>query len=140
MPYIFKQKLQIQELVDLQQPIKRILIHEPEEYLAALYQHYLQVHNFDIKHCPVLESLEVSAKNFAPDVLIFNIGENHNSKAEWLLKFKKDFPEAGVITTGFNTNSEILKLLLSAGISSHINRKLTRPQDIAVVVKSMLQN
>ena len=54
MAYLFKQKLQINELAGLSQPNFRVLVYEPEEYLGALYAHYLAAHNFDIRHCPDL--------------------------------------------------------------------------------------
>lgn len=143
MAYIFKQKLNIHDLVNLpQERQKRVLIHEPEDYLDALYAYYLKGQNFDIRHCQRLESLIDSVKNFTPDILIFNVeaqAKPFRLKADWIFRFKKNFPEIFVITTGFNTDSEILKVLLSAGVSSHINRRSTRPQDIAVVVRNILQ-
>jgi DNA-binding response OmpR family regulator len=141
MAYIFKQKLQIQDLVDYGHILKRVLIHEPEEYLSAIYTQYLKADNFEVQNCSTLEALKELAKSFTPDILVFNIEylNNPNVVGAWLLNFRKDFPYAAVITIGFNDNSENLKKLMSVGISSHINRKHTRPQDLAVIVKNILQ-
>ncbi|MFI5205459.1 MAG: hypothetical protein ACHQVK_00815 [Candidatus Paceibacterales bacterium] len=140
MPYINKQKFQIHDLADIAQRPKRIVIYEPEEYLAALYAHYLRQHSFDVKHCPDLGLLKQLMLSFSPQMLVYNIEQTQSPKAQLnrLLKLKTDFPDTFVITTGFNTGSEILKLLLEAGIASHINRRLSRPQDLPMIVKSIL--
>lgn len=142
MAYIFKQKLQIQDLVNIKNSPKRILIYEPEEYLAALYGHYLKMHNFDIKHCPNLEALKPLAEISMPDILIFSAegGSAFTEKIAWLLNFKKNFPNVLIVTTGFKVETEALKQFMSAGVSSHLNRQLTRPQDLAVIVKNILYN
>ena len=141
MSYILKQKLNIKDFVGFQSPVHKIVLHEPEEYLSALYAHYLREHNFEVKNCSSLDQLRDSVEDFAPKILIFSVESptNLNFKANWLLNFKNNFPQITIITTGFNTSSDILKLLLQAGISSHMNRKLTRPQDLAIIAKHLLQ-
>jgi hypothetical protein len=140
MAYIFKQKLNISDLANLKQRPKRIIIYEPEEYLSALYSHYLKEHNFDVKHCPDLKLLKTLMAAFMPQMLVYSIegAENQEAKLSRLFQLKKEFPNTLVITTGFNADSEILKLLLKGGIASHINRKLSRPQDLGIIVKSIL--
>ncbi len=134
--YIFKQKLQIRDLAGIQSLRKKILIYEPEPYLSALYAHYLRVHNFDVKHCPSLDVLRDEAEIILPDVLVFSA--EHDKAIAWLLNFTKSFPNILVVTTGFKADSEVLKQFMSAGVSGHINRRLTRPQDLGVIIKSLL--
>ncbi len=141
MAYIFKQKLRIEDLVDLPVREKKVLIHEPEEYRAALYGSYLRDHNFVVDFCPHIFFLNDSVKTFSPHLLIFNLeGDGQGSKIAWLLSFKQRFPNVLVVTLGFNTDAETLKLLMPAGLSSHINRRLSKPQDIVEVVKALLNN
>ncbi len=141
MAYLFKQKLLIGDLVDLELRPKRVLIHEPEEYLSALYGSYLRAHNFEVAHCPNLNLLIQTSADFLPDVLIFNL-EAGQAKVlvAWLSKFSRSFPNISVITTGFNTDAEVLKNLMPTGLISHINRRLSKPQDIVEVVKALLNN
>lgn len=141
MSYIFKQKLRIEDLVDLPARANRVLIHEPEEYLAALYGSYLRAHNLEVNYCQSVSLLSDSVKVFSPHLLIFNLeGDNEQSKISWLLNFKENFPSILVVTMGFNTGGETLKQLMPAGLSSHINRRLIRPQDIVDVVRALLLN
>ncbi len=142
MAYLFKQKLTLGELVDISLPIHRILLHEPEEYLAGLYRHHLTKHNFQVEHCPSVNLLNAHILNFKPTLLVFSVDESDNVKtsANWLLHIKKQNPEIFIITTGLNTNSEILKTLLNVGVSSHINRRLSRPQDLVILAQTILKN
>lgn len=66
MAYLFRQKLYLKDLAGLSAPPKKILISEPESYLSALYGHYLEAHNFDIKHCPRLDQIKAALANFSP--------------------------------------------------------------------------
>lgn len=142
MTYLFKQKLDIYDLVGYEKESHKILLHEPEEYLAALYFHFLNKQNFHVRHVPKIEILEEELVNFKPKVLIFSLDSEQENKLNffWLLNFRKNFPNTSVITTGFNTNAETLKKLLNVGISSHINRKLSRPQDLVVLIQAVLNN
>jgi len=140
MAYLFRQKISIEDLVEINSSRKKVLLYEPENYLAGLYEHYLQQHNFDVKHCPHLAELKQSIKAFSPDLLIFNV-ENWDGKKKLLaFNFKRDFPLLPVISTGYNVNSEDLTALMDYGIQSHINRRATRPEDIAIIVKNVLQH
>lgn len=140
MAYIFKQKLQLRDLVNIESSLKKVLIYEPEQYLAALYGHYLSAHNFDVKHCPNLSDLKIFAQMRRPDILIFSAegGGAFPEKIAWLSDFKKNFPDVPVVTTGFKAETEALKQFMAIGISGHINRRLTKPQDLVVIVKSIL--
>jgi DNA-binding response OmpR family regulator len=139
MAYLFKQKINLRELAALEYAQKKVLLHQPEEYLASLYMHYLRFHNFDVKHCPNLAQLRHSSESFQPHALIFSLENSHpSSSIAWLLSFKKHFPNTVIVTTDMNTDTETLKKLLSAGVSSHINRRHSRPQDIATITKTLL--
>ena len=138
MAYIFKQKLQISDLADLKQTQKKVLLYQPEEYLGLLYGHYLKLHNFDVKHCPALDTIKAQATAFLPHVLIFNIhGQDANRELSWLGGFKKEFPSVYVVTVGMNIDAGSLKKLLDIGVSSHVNRRHSRPQDIAILTKAL---
>lgn len=140
MRYLFKQKLNLSDLVNFKGVQKKVLIYEPQEYLAALYSHYLRLHNFDIKHCPEFGKLKTMITDFCPELLIFNVEAETKSKENPSFNFKRHFPGLLVVTIGYNLGSESLKSLMNAGVSSHINRKLSRPQDVAVVVNTLLNH
>lgn len=140
MAYIFKQKLRVSDLAHISPNRKKVLIYEPEEYLSALYGSYLRIHKFAVEHCANLDALPKTLTEFSPHLLIFNTDSPGNSLSSksWLMAAKKYYPELIIVTTNINLSHEGVRELMSAGISSHINRSLSRPQDIVVIVKSLL--
>ncbi len=141
MPYILKQKLRLQDLMPAHPSTYRVLIHEPEDYLSAIYGNYLIMHEFEVKHCPNLLEVKNSARDFSPAVLVFNLdsAQPPQAKLSWLGCFKKEFPHVWVVTTGYSLETDILKRLMHLGVISHLNRQLSRPQDLATIIKSILQ-
>lgn len=142
MSYIFKQKFSLQDLAPVEKQAYRVLIHEPEEYLSAIYGNYMRTHAFEVRHCPNLLEVKNFVRNFSPALLVFNVGSTESllGKLAWLASFKKEFPQIWVVTTGFGLETEMLKKLMDLGVASHLNRQLSRPQDLAIIVKSILQN
>jgi hypothetical protein len=142
MAYLFRQKLNILELAGREAGLRRVLIYEPEEYLGALYRHYLRMHNFDVKHCPVLGQARQAIADFEPDVFVFCADSESAGTASEIWKLLPylgaDFPGLRMVSTGLNSSNEIIRRLMEAGVLGHINRKLSRPQDLAIVVKSIL--
>lgn len=142
MDYIFKQKLQLADLAGLQSRPKRILIYEPESDLAALYAYYLREHNFEIKHCFNTDAIRQHVVSFQPHLLIFSA-----DGPELSLKIKpiaatliKEFPGLNLVSTGYSVSGRRIGELMSIGVISHINRRLSRPQDVVDVVKMVLYN
>ncbi len=140
MTYIFKQKLNLSDLVNLKNQPKRILIHEPHGDLAALYAYYLKDYNFEIKHCGNLDAIQQCSKNFSPHLLIFNVDEPQAFPKIILIAkiLTKELPDLNLISTGYNLNGQELSKLMALGVNSHLNRKLSRPQDLAVLVTTIL--
>ena len=140
MPYLFKQKLNIGDLIALNTEAKRVLIFEPEEYLSGIYAYHLSNQDFEVVERRDLYETASALSLYKPHLLVFNaefLGGTKKNKT-WLLSVKKDYPQLHVVTTGYNLSSEGVGELMAAGISSHLNRRLTRPQDLAVIVKSIL--
>jgi DNA-binding response OmpR family regulator len=141
MAYLFRQKINLSDLAGRQAVKHRVLIHEPESYLAALYEHYLKAHNFDIKHCPDLAALSQSIAEFAPRLLILNAQSAALSGGDrlWAINFKQNFPDLIIVTTGYNLSAQVLSKLMNAGACGHIDRRLSRPGDLVVIVTTLLQ-
>jgi len=142
MTYLFKQKLNLSDLADFSRAGEKILVYEPDAYLADLYRHYLRVHNFDVKHCPDLARISEQISEHRPKLVIFNT----DSPGAWL-KVKTmlsaliaAFPGLRVVSTAYNINAQGLSELMSLGVSSHINRRLSRPEDLVVIVKNILNH
>jgi DNA-binding NtrC family response regulator len=141
MNYIFKQKLQLADLASLDRAPKRILIFEPEQYLSALYGHYLARHNFDIKHCTELGELRKLLLNFNPELLVLSLDNTEllPKVSQMPRRLVNEFPSLKVISTSYNLNNESIGELMRSGVVSHINRRLSRPQDLVAIVKTILE-
>lgn len=136
MAYMFKQKLSLEELVNLPKAGRRVLVYEPNEYLGALYRHYLRAHNFDVRHCPDLALLKQALAVFGPNLLVFSADDLRPERA--IKDFSAEFPGLKIITTAYNLNHEAVGELLAAGVLSHINRRFSRPQDLVVLAGSLI--
>jgi hypothetical protein len=141
MAYIFKQKINLADLVGLTRESKRVLIYEPQNDLAALYAHYLKVHNFDIKHCLHLPAIRQLMLEFKPHLLIFNAEQPHvlSEIKRTTQRLGSDYIVPSLISTGYNLSGQEIGELMSYGVSSHINRKLSRPEDLAILVEAILK-
>ena len=140
MAYLVKEKFKLSDLANLPQRRSGILIHEPDDFLSALYGHYLQAHNFDIKHCPHLALLKDHLLALNPAVLILNAESVGRASGDQIggLNFRRDFPYLKVVTVGRDLTGDQVRRLMDAGVCSHINRKFSRPQDLVILVQHLL--
>jgi DNA-binding response OmpR family regulator len=141
MPYIFKQKLDIRELVDLPVKPRKILIAEPEEFLLALYAYHLSNSDYFVKPCRELLALEEAAESFVPHLLVINASllGSKGAPGHFLGRLRRLNPSMQVVTVGQNTEPQELKFLMAAGSNAHIDRRHTRPEDITAIVKALLR-
>jgi hypothetical protein len=138
MAYLFRQKLNIEEITGIAQLRRKVLIYEPEEYLAALYMHYLRSHNFDIKDCPDLVQIKEHIASFNPELLVFSTDfQTAFSSASSL---SQSFPSLKIVTTGYNTDNERVSQFMGLGVLSHLNRRFSRPEDLSTIIKTLLNN
>jgi DNA-binding NtrC family response regulator len=138
--YLFKNKINVADLVDLQRQSKKILIYEPNSDLGQLYSSYFKQSNFEVQHCREREILPHNLMIFSPNLLVYSLDLLHEtgSKTFYLQGIKQSFPSLTVVTVGYNLDPEALKNLMNCGVSGHINRQLSRPQDLVTVVKMLL--
>lgn len=131
-PVLFKQKFYLRDDMAMNHPRpKLILILEPEEYLVAIYGRYFLQPHFRLK---TLGDMHEEGPDFSPDLLIINT----DAYFEWLVKLKKDFPNLPVISIGDSLTAGQLKQLMSYGVTSHINKKFSRPNDMVTLTKTIL--
>lgn len=135
MPLMFRQKYYLGEsLTKASWRPKLILVLEPEEYLLRIYARYFSFPYFQFQACQTWADFKRQLVTLVPDLLIVNTDQ-------WfydLLQLKIHWPSQPIISLGHNLTPEQLKQLMAYGISGHINRKFTRPQDLVEVVKTIL--
>ena len=140
MPYFIKQKLNLSELVQLDQRRQTVLLVEPEDYLRNLYSLYLSRQSFAVEHCLNSDELEASINFLLPNVLVFSTSyfDKPIVAVRFLSRIRQQFPSLPVVAITFNSSHDHLKQLVSAGVTSHIDRRLTRPEDLATIIKTLL--
>ena len=138
MPYIVKQKLKIEDLVSLPKQPARVLVFEPSAYLGALYRHYFGLHGFEAMHSPDLDGLPQVLSVFLPGLLVFSAEQPRPEAA--LRPLLRDFPGLKIVTTAYNLNHAVVSRLMSAGVLSHINRRFSRPQDLVVLARTLINH
>lgn len=141
MAYLIRQKFNISDLAAPVVVKNRVLIFSCDDYLSQLYASHLRIFSMDVSHCHEQDFLKDNLNRFSPRLLLADL-DSLGSHYGWLygLNLKRDFPSLLVVTVGRGLDAAELGELMLAGISSHINRSFSRPQDIATVVKSLLGN
>jgi hypothetical protein len=142
MAYLFRQKFKVDDLANLTAEKIPVLIFSADSFLAQIYAAYLRAHNLEVKHCQDELMLKDSLLRFAPRLLLADANFFSSIGGNWLgpINIKRDFPSLLVVTVGRGLGAESLAKLMRAGVSSHVDRRFSRPQDLAVVVKTLLQN
>jgi DNA-binding NarL/FixJ family response regulator len=66
------------------------------------------------------------------------VNELFDEQQQWLVVAKNSYPNVKIITLGMGLPEGYLTNLMSAGIVGHIDRKLTRPQDLVLLIKTII--
>lgn len=139
MDYIFFQHYNLETMLSERQP-KIILLAEPEPESQALYRRHLDAPDFVVNVCNDLAEIHNLLSSTLPDLLILNPGANPVRSLTILKGIKKNYPAMRIITLGYGTPEEYLDRFMQLGVSYHINRNLTRPQDVAMAARQVLQD
>lgn len=140
MSYLIKQQIKLSDLVDLAGDLKLVLVAEPEDCLYGIYARHLREHRFVVHRCDGLDRVPDRLREHCPHLLVLSLEFDGGvrSAVRLLRRLKEEFPELHVVTVSTAAGADDLKVLMSAGVSSHIDRKFSRPQDVAVVAKTVL--
>lgn len=136
MAYIIKQKLKLEDLANVAKPPLRVLLYEPDSDLGQLYVYYLQANDFEVWHHQDFSSIRQAISSFQPQLLL--LSSDGQFSVAGFQSVLSQFPGLKAVSFGYNLKHEAISQLMRAGILSHINRRLTRPNDLAVIVKSLV--
>jgi len=140
MSYIIKQKLMLSDLAEINQRLHTVLLFEPEEDLRNIYSLYFVRHNFKVHICPRPEDIRTHIDAAYPHVIVLSTQyySEHAKTLKLLREVRAYIPHAPLITIGLNNSHEELKSFVTAGITGHVDRRLTRPQDLVLIVNTFL--
>lgn len=131
MAYLFKQKI----ILSPAAPASLVFVVEPEEYLLDLYCRYLLTGEFLVKGFKALDALDANHVP-APDVVVIN---TRFLQQPDFPKFRASlFPApVKIISVGMVQDQDFVHNLMSLGVSGHLERRLSRPQDLVEIVKAI---
>lgn len=136
MNYVQKQKFNIQELFEAVPRGSIVGVIEPERYLAKLYEKYLQAHGFTVLHFQPGELLTVFVERVSPKLVL--LASDNASAYDHIERIRRHNPHILLVTIAHNANQEDIEHFMSHGVTSHINRKLSRPQDVADIIRGLI--
>ena len=140
MSYIFREKLNLLDLVGKEKQYQRVLTVGMEDYLGELYGRYLASHNLAVAHCASLDTTHEHIEQFQPHLVVLSLEQVKGQRPllSLLYQIKLLYPSLLVVSVGYNTDHELLRKMMSAGVCSHLDRRLSRPQDLVAVVTTLL--
>jgi DNA-binding NtrC family response regulator len=140
MAYVFRQKLNINDLVDHLPVAPKVLVAEIEPELGKMYCMHLADQKLQAHHCNLPDRLHIMLKEVWPDVLVCGTDffQDHDYLVVQLDFVRKQHPLLKIITIGENLGVAEMKQLMRYGISGHLEKQLTRPTDVALIVRGLL--
>jgi DNA-binding NtrC family response regulator len=137
--YLTKEKFNIHDLVNLSVKPHRILVISPDEALRQIYQRHLEADQFVVRSSHFEDWLKIAEDLITFDLLILDIvNERLTEQQKWLSELRGNYPSVKIITVGMGLSETDLTTLMSAGIVGHIDKKLTRPQDLVLLIKTFI--
>ena len=119
-----------------------IVLAEPESETRAFYTKQLADLDMQVLAYDSLPALAASFQQTdsgaMPDVLILNPSADVPATINFLKGFRKQFPDLPVITMALTMPDEVIDAIMSAGVSLHINRGLTRPRDLVLALEQVV--
>lgn len=116
-----------------------VVLYEPHEFLSRMYRRHLENIQFRVIVCDELGNLLELIRKNRPHVLIAAIGSSlEGISLDELAIVNDNFPYLHVVTLSDNLEDADISSLMKLGVSSHVNRKFTRPRDIASVARHVV--
>jgi DNA-binding NtrC family response regulator len=136
MHYVFQQQFNIGMVAA--SPVLAVII-DPEAEISTLYSRHLEnagvvsaiFHSFN-------DSTFAHIIEHHPHVLIINQELLNTGGFMSLERLRSLHPEMVLITVGEHVTEEVMDRLMELGVSCHINRVYTKPEDISVTVLELL--
>lgn len=116
----------------------RVIICSDEPTLGALYGPYLsEIPLHVVAHSSFADLLSVALQH-KPDVVLGCITDPE-SHVTVLQKVKMALPAVHVVTTGLSLDESAMRRLLGLGLSGHVDRMLSRPRDVSVMIEQLFE-
>ncbi len=138
MEYIYKQKFSLRNQPFVSLYGATVLFVEPDNEACALYsRHMTDVHMYVVT-CGSVEDMMGQVMQVTPDVLIINPTHDLDHSISLMRLIKAQFPKLPIITISETIRDNYLDAIMNAGVSLHINRRLTQPRDLLLAIEQTL--
>ena len=137
--YLIKEKFNFRDLANVVLLQKRVLLVIDEITLQDIYVRHLEAQQFLVTTAKFADFFAIAEAVKSADMLILDFNKFiFNQRLEFLKSLVKSFPHLPVITIGFSLEEEMLSSLMALGIVGHLDRKLSRPQDLLALIKTLI--
>jgi DNA-binding NtrC family response regulator len=139
MSYYIKQKFDIKEILNSPAMQKKVFLHEPDYFARRLYEKTLNEAGYSVDSSESLAELLHKIAVFNPHLLILSFsGEELKLFLNILSQIRNYYQHLPVLTVGNGLAQEILAEIMNIGVASHIERSLSRPADLVLIVKNII--
>lgn len=112
-----------------------VILAIPDKPLAGLYAKNLETDYNVVLSSPDLVSEHI--RSHQPQAAILYV-EPQTGDVEFIQRLRLVYPDLPVVTVGYLVSDEIIDALMFAGVVGHINRALSRIQDLRLIIKQTL--
>lgn len=115
-----------------------VFVFEPEEYLLDLYCKYLLQEKYAVKGFRGLDmGVKPKGETMEPDVAIINT--QFLQQPNFGIFRSQALPDrTKIISIGSGIDAKFVGSLMSLGVSSHLERRLSRPGDLVEIVRALI--
>ncbi len=141
MPYMVKEKLNLLDFVGHQPQVSTILMAGVDKNLASIYRRLMIDSKVRIEWLHGMDGITQYVDFFSPRLLIGEVttGKQFNQTFGHIRTVRESFPSLPIISISLALEHQELEKLMDLGTVSHINRTLTRPRDVAIIIKNILE-
>ena len=142
MTYVFKEKFQLADLANVSRVAKCVVLLETDSILRDIYKTEFGLLGLDSVFCENQFEVDSVVKRHNPHLFICNtdIFKNESELIELLKYIKKIYHYLPLLTYSLRTSPDLLSKLLNCGVSSHLDRKFSRPRDLLDIVRAVLNS
>lgn len=137
MSYFFVEKTQIPNNISDVRLGQKILVVEPEADFLGLICHVLARENFHVKPVAVVTDISTAAKEHLPEIAIISTTFLKHPEFK-IFRQNPEFARIKLVSIGNLSEHEDLKGVMNSGFSGHLDRKLSRPQDLVKLINCLL--
>lgn len=113
---------------------KTIVIIDDEIERAGIYAGLFKEPNFIVKICKIHDQMADLIIESQPDILIYHILSEKVDPLKIFTQIRKELPAIKIITHSHGASKFEMELLLESGISGHLDRHSTHPNDLRELV------